>query len=173
MADSGFADKSKRQMLDKENHSPNKKVRKSLASSWMRGGGGGGEGGAGSSSTAGNVSVGGGGGMGLDESLPACETPSKSLLGTSDASMLFSPPQILKEMKDMPGADDSGAPGMMDSYTGGANAAASESGGVTPANTAAASSSSSGNGGSPPKSKASRHLLSAFQHELIETDDIL
>jgi len=32
-----------------------------------------------------------------DDSFSAPETPSKSLVGTSDASMLFSPPGILKE----------------------------------------------------------------------------
>ena len=153
MADSGFAEKSKRQMLDKENHSPNKKVRKSLASSWM--GRGGGDAGA-STSTAGNVS----GAVGLDESLPACETPSKSLLGTSDASMLFSPPQLLKET-GLP--DDSGAAGM-DSYGGASgNAGSGSESGVTPGGAAATA---SGSNGSPPKSKASRHLLSDFLHEI-------
>ena len=39
-----------------------------------------------------------------DDSFSAPETPSKSLVGTSDASMLFSPPGILKET--LP--DDSG-----------------------------------------------------------------
>jgi len=39
-----------------------------------------------------------------DDSFSAPETPSKSLVGTSDASMLFSPPGILKETLQ----DDSG-----------------------------------------------------------------
>merc|ERR1712083_953755 len=69
---------------DKENFSPtlnttsmsssgtnnaNSKARKSLASNWAP----------------------------HDDSFSAPETPSKSLVGTSDASMLFSPPGILKE----------------------------------------------------------------------------
>ena len=42
-----------------------------------------------------------------DDSFSAPETPSKSLVGTSDASMLFSPPGILREtLPDRP--DDSG-----------------------------------------------------------------
>ena len=84
IGDSGYVDKSKRYSLDKENYSPNKRVRKSLANNWaMRA-------------------------SGLDDSLTAPETPSKSLVGTSDASMLFSPPAILKET--LP--DDSGAAGL-------------------------------------------------------------
>ena len=81
---------------DKENFSPtlnctnpnmsscgsnnaNSKARKSLASNWAP----------------------------HDDSFSAPETPSKSLVGTSDASMLFSPPGILREtLPDRP--DDSG-----------------------------------------------------------------
>ena len=43
-----------------------------------------------------------------EDSFSAPETPSKSLVGTSDASMLFSPPGILKET--LP--DDSGLDSM-------------------------------------------------------------
>ena len=155
MADSGFAEKSKVRQ-NKENHSPNKKVRKSLASSWVRGGPG--------ASSASGQEVGPSGAVhnvsSLDESMTnaACETPSKSLLGTSDASMLFSPPQILKET-GLP-ADDSGAPGM-DSYSaGGGHQQQSSGGGGSNTETAA----SGASGSLPPKSKASRHLL--FQHEM-------
>ena len=81
---------------DKENFSPtlnctnpnmsssgsnnaNSKARKSLASNWAP----------------------------HDDSFSAPETPSKSLVGTNDASMLFSPPGILREtLPDRP--DDSG-----------------------------------------------------------------
>jgi len=163
MADSGFADKSKRQGLDKENHSPNKKARKSLASNWMRGGGGG----VGGPASGANVS-----GVGLDESLTAPETPSKSLLGTNDASMLFSPPQILKET-GFP--DDSGAPGL-DNFGSSVDNAGSTSTSEAGPSTSRGGPSSSGAragpsdsavsaNGSPPKSKASRQLLTAFLHD--------
>ena len=115
MVDSGYGEKSKRNSLDKENYSPNKKVRKSLASSWMR--------------------------TGLDDSLTAPETPSKSLVGTNDASILFSPPQILKETF----ADDSGAGGI------------DVLGAVGPSDFKTEEA-------SPSKSKASRHLMEDFQH---------
>jgi len=164
MADSGFGEKSRRGGQggangapggDKENHSPNKRgVRKSLASTWM------GARGAGASNTvsgASNVTINSTVGC-LDESLTAPETPSKSLLGTSDASMLFSPPQILKETGLHP-ADDSGAPGM-DSYSGSGGAGKSssnikeQSGGGVAGSSGSGETSSSGNGGSPePKSK--------------------
>jgi len=93
--DSGYGGRVKRPSssatTDKENFSPtlnttsmsssgtnnaNSKARKSLASNWAP----------------------------HDDSFSAPETPSKSLVGTSDASMLFSPPGILKEA--LP--DDSG-----------------------------------------------------------------
>ena len=48
-----------------------------------------------------------------EDSFSAPETPSKSLVGTSDASMLFSPPGILKET--LP-EDDSGMDSMSHSH---------------------------------------------------------
>jgi len=98
--DSGYGGRVKRPSssatTDKENFSPtlnctnpnmsssgsnnaNSKARKSLATNWAP----------------------------HDDSFSAPETPSKSLVGTSDASMLFSPPGILREtLPDRP--DDSG-----------------------------------------------------------------
>ena len=89
--------------MDKENYSPSKKARKSLASNWTSSGHSTGNN-IGSSSIhlrLGHHSV-----HDSSTSFDAPETPSKSLVGTSDASMLFSPPAILKETA-LP--DDSGA----------------------------------------------------------------
>ena len=93
--------------MDKENYSPSKKVRKSLASNWAA---------TGHHSTGSNMATGPSTGLHMrlghdsvhdsSSSLTAPETPSKSLVGTSDASMLFSPPAILKETVLQ---DDSGA----------------------------------------------------------------
>jgi hypothetical protein len=105
--DSGYGGRTKRPSSssvpsDKENYSPtlnttgmscgsNSKVRKSLASNWAP--------------------------PMIDDSFSAPETPSKSLVGTTDASMLFSPPAILKET--LP--DDSGMDSMHRMSTGGAS----------------------------------------------------
>ena len=92
-------------MNDKENYSPSKKARKSLASNWASSSG----------HTLNSNSLTASSATGLhmriahhdhSSSFEAPETPSKSLVGTSDASMLFSPPAILKETA-LP--DDSGA----------------------------------------------------------------
>lgn len=114
MADSGYGGRSRGRsqhgniFMDKENYSPSKKVRKSLASNWAP---------SGQHSTGSNMSTGPSTGLHMrlghdsvhdsSSSLTAPETPSKSLVGTSDASMLFSPPAILKETV-LP-SDDSGA----------------------------------------------------------------
>ena len=84
-----------------------------------------------------------------EDSFSAPETPSKSLVGTSDASMLFSPPGILKETL----TDDSGFDGHRMVVVGGAiSADVSESSpstsGVDPL---AINSNTSGR--SPPKNK--------------------
>jgi hypothetical protein len=110
LADSGYGGRSigrqQRNFMDKENYSPSKKVRKSLASNWA------------SSGHPSTVTTLTNSAAGLhmrlghpnvhdsSTSFDAPETPSKSLVGTSDASMLFSPPAILKETA-LP--DDSGA----------------------------------------------------------------
>ena len=84
--------------MDKENYSPSKKARKSLASNWASSGHSSNISSLATSSSAalhmrlGHPSV-----HDHSSSFEAPETPSKSLVGTSDASMLFSPPAILKE----------------------------------------------------------------------------
>ena len=95
--------------MDKENYSPSRKARKSLASNWAS---------SGHHSTVSNTGAGPPGSLQMrlghdsftrhdsNSSLTAPETPSKSLVGTNDASMLFSPPAILKDTV-LP--DDSGA----------------------------------------------------------------
>ena len=107
LADSGYGGRSKARLhhnfMDKENYSPSKKARKSLASNWTSSGHSTGNNLASSSihMRLGHHSV-----HDSSTSFDAPETPSKSLVGTSDASMLFSPPAILKETA-LP--DDSGA----------------------------------------------------------------
>ena len=98
--------------MDKENYSPSKKARKSLASNWAPSG----------QHATGHIVSGAPAGLHMrlghenvhDNSLTAPETPSKSLVGTNDASMLFSPPAILKDTV-LP--DDSGAGFSSDSLT--------------------------------------------------------
>ena len=92
-------------MNDKENYSPSKKARKSLASNWASS--------SGHTLNSNSLTTSSATGLHMrlshhdhSSSFEAPETPSKSLVGTSDASMLFSPPAILKETA-LP--DDSGA----------------------------------------------------------------
>ena len=111
LADSGYGGRSRgrqqHNFMDKENYSPSKKVRKSLASNWAS---------SGHPSAVTTLTTNSAAGLHMrlghpnvhdsSSSFDAPETPSKSLVGTSDASMLFSPPAILKETA-LP--DDSGA----------------------------------------------------------------
>ena len=118
MGDSGYGGRSRGRsqngntFMDKENYSPSKKARKSLASNWAPSG----------QHATGHIVSGAPAGLHMrlghenvhDNSLTAPETPSKSLVGTNDASMLFSPPAILKDTV-LP--DDSGAGFSSDSLT--------------------------------------------------------
>ncbi|XP_040564790.1 myb-related protein A isoform X1 [Lepeophtheirus salmonis] len=94
--DSGYVSRcANPRLLDKENSSPNKKVRKSLADDWSH-----------------SISPPRSGysqpSLCQDSSLSLPETPSKSLVGT-DTSLLFSPPSILKDT--LTTVDDTGVPG--------------------------------------------------------------
>ena len=92
--------------MDKENYSPSKKARKSLASNWTSSGHSTGNNLGSNTSASIHMRLGHHSVHDHSSSFDAPETPSKSLVGTSDASMLFSPPAILKETA-LP--DDSGA----------------------------------------------------------------
>ena len=194
MADSGYGGKSRGRhqhggsnaFIDKENYSPSKKARKSLASNWASSGlppGG-------SSSGLHMRLHGHETGHDSSSSLTAPETPSKSLVGTSDASMLFSPPAILKEavfpddsgvasfgcnadstMGGTPSMDSMRQHHQMSSMTGGARPLSgignrNSSGGIHNGNNSGGGSSTSGNkrgsGSSPPKSKVIYEQLCAY-----------
>eukprot|EP00096_Caligus_rogercresseyi_P005635 TRINITY_DN215_c1_g1_i13.p1 TRINITY_DN215_c1_g1~~TRINITY_DN215_c1_g1_i13.p1 ORF type:complete len:672 (+),score=269.14 TRINITY_DN215_c1_g1_i13:316-2331(+) len=97
--DSGYVSKNSHhhhptRLLDKENSSPNKKVRKSLADDWSIG----------SLSPQGRNSL-CRASLCQDSSMSLPETPSKSLLGT-ESSLLFSPPSILKDTLTTNSVDD-------------------------------------------------------------------
>ena len=108
----------------------NSKARKSLASNWPT----------------------------REDSFNNPETPSKSLMGSSDASILFSPPGILKET--LP--DDSGFDSLNNHRMSVAGTSATDS----PSSTSITSTSNQVTkiaGGSPPKNKASCMMTLKFE----------
>ncbi len=99
LQDSGYDDKTRLSASgNKENSSPNKKARKSLASNWSTQHDGSTIFLSGANSDNHQRRHSGGVRVHSDSSFSNPETPSKSLLGaTSDSSLLFSPPSILRD----------------------------------------------------------------------------